>query len=99
MWAWLLQRVTGLLLMVLVFVHFWSKVLFPNWGAVPMVTDVLLILFVSYHAFSGLRTVLIDLGVGIRAQRAVFWGTLGLGLLTAAAAAWSYLHRFYGLGA
>ncbi len=94
MWAWLLQRVTGVLLVAVVFAHFWAKVLLPTWGTIPQVTDLLLILLVCYHSFSGLRTVLIDLGFGLRARRALFWGTVALGLLTALAALRAYQIRF-----
>lgn len=91
MWAWILQRVTGLLMVALVFAHFWSKVLFPARGPVPMAVDLTLILLVCYHAFNGIRIALIDLGVGIRAQRAIFWGAVALALVTAAFGLKAYL--------
>lgn len=84
MWAWLLQRVTGILLLASVVLHFLSKAVVPVPRTVVLLNDSLLIVLVLYHAFNGLRVVLIDLGPGIRVQRAVFWGCLGLGALTAA---------------
>ncbi len=94
MWAWLLQRVTAVLLVVVVFAHFWFNVLFPSWGTLRIATDLTLITLVTYHAFSGIRTVLVDFGFGIRTQRAVFFGTVVLALLTAAAALKVYSGRF-----
>ncbi len=94
MWAWLLQRVSGVLLIFFVFAHFWIKVLFPTWGVVPMAIDLMLILLVTYHGFSGLRTVLIDFGAGVRAQRVVFFSTVALALITAAFAVTAYLDRY-----
>lgn len=84
LWAWLLQRVTGVLLLASVALHFLSKAVVPVPGPVVLLNDSLLIVLVVYHAFSGLRVVLIDLGPGIRVRRAVFWGSLALGALTAA---------------
>jgi succinate dehydrogenase / fumarate reductase cytochrome b subunit len=84
MWAWLLQRVTGLALIALVLAHFWSKVLFPARGPLHLAVDSLLIVGVAFHALNGLRVALMDLGLGIRAQRAVFWAVLLLGTLTSA---------------
>ncbi len=84
LWAWLLQRVTGVLLMASVALHFLSKVVVPLPRPAVLLNDSLLIVLVVYHAFNGLRVVLIDLGPGVRVRRAVFWGCLGLGALTAA---------------
>lgn len=94
MWAFLLQRFSGLLLMLVIFAHFWSRVLVPSWGLAQKATDMAMIVLVAYHAFAGLRVVLVDLGVGMRTQRAIFWGVVALGLLTAGAALLAYQQRF-----
>lgn len=96
MWAWLLQRATGVLLVVVVFIHFWAKVLVPTWGIIPRVADMIMIALVTYHAFSGIRTVLVDLGIGVRTQRIVFFATVVLAALTMAAALRAYQVRFFG---
>ena len=95
MWAWLAQRVTGVLLVVVVFAHFWAKVLAPSWGLLPRITDVAMIALVCYHSFNGIRTVLVDLGYGLKAQRTVFWVLVLLGLATALAALRAYQVRFF----
>jgi succinate dehydrogenase / fumarate reductase cytochrome b subunit len=85
MWAWLLQRLSGLLLVVSVGLHFVSKAVMPFPRPLVLANDSLLILLTVYHGFNGVRVVLIDLGPGIRAQRAIFWGCVAAG---AAVAAW-----------
>ncbi len=85
MWAWLLQRVTGVLLLASVGLHFLSKTLLPLPRPLVLGNDSLLTVLVVYHAFNGLRVVLIDLGPGVRAQRTVLWGCVAAG---AAVAAW-----------
>src|SRR5512133_690359 len=95
MWAWLLQRFSGVLLAVVVFAHVWARLLFPTWGTFQKITDVAMILLVSYHAFSGLRTVMVDLGLGHRAQRAIFWVTVVLALVSAVVALGAYQVRFF----
>lgn len=91
MWAWLLQRITGLALVVLVFAHFWSKVLFPARGPVTLTVDSLMILLVAYHAFNGIRIALLDLGFGLKTQRIVFWTVVVLAAVTAAFGLRSYI--------
>lgn len=84
MWAWLLQRLSGVLLVLSVGLHFVSKAIMPVPQPVVLVNDSLLIILVVYHAVNGIRVVLIDLGPGVAVQRAVFWGGLVLGALFAA---------------
>lgn len=91
MWAWLLQRVTGLALVALVFAHFWSKVLFPARGPVTLTIDGLMIVLVGYHAFNGIRVALLDLGLGIKAQRTIFWAVVTLAAVTTAFGLRSYV--------
>lgn len=81
LWAWLLQRLTGLLLFVSVAVHFVGKAVLPVPHGLAVANDTLLIVLVVYHAMNGLRVVLLDLSPGLRARRAIFWGCLVAGLL------------------
>src|ERR687892_1345674 len=76
LWAWLLQRLTGLLLFVSVAVHFTSKTVMPVPPWLAVANDSLLIVLVVYHAMNGLRVVLLDLSPGLRARRTIFWGCL-----------------------
>jgi succinate dehydrogenase / fumarate reductase cytochrome b subunit len=87
MWAWVGHRLTGLVLVVYVFMHlsFLTTASLAADGAdfnVLMETtsqplfvamDFLLVIVVIYHAMNGFRVVLFDLGIGIRRQKLVFW--------------------------
>jgi len=85
MWAWVGHRLTGLLLVVYVFMHL-SFLTQASLGhekfdslmevmAQPQFVflDFLLVCAVIYHAMNGFRVVLFDLGIGIRKQKLVFW--------------------------
>jgi succinate dehydrogenase/fumarate reductase cytochrome b subunit len=93
MFIWVFHRVTGLLLIGLLAIKFltsfflMTKAQKPDWALLlhtnPL-TDTFLIVAGVYHAFYGLRTIVIDLGV--RKEKALFWiftslGTLVTGLL------------------
>ena len=95
MWAWLLFRVSGLVLAIYLVVHI--VVLSQGRVAGPerlnaaltlfdrpvfVLLDLLLVWAVLFHAFNGVRVVLMDLGVGIRRHKAVFIALLALGLLS-----------------
>jgi len=97
MWAWMLFRISGLVLVVYLFVHLWvisqGRVggpqsldkLFEFFDKPVLVfLDLMLVSAVLYHALNGVRILLMDLGVGIRRHKAVFWvcmlvAALGLG--------------------
>jgi succinate dehydrogenase / fumarate reductase cytochrome b subunit len=86
MWAWVLFRVSGLVLVAYLFVHIWVisqgriggpvelDKLFETFDKpVLAFLDLLLVAALMYHALNGVRIVLMDLGVGIRQHKAVFW--------------------------
>ncbi len=97
-WAWLLQRMTGLALMGYLFLHIavistgqagadtFDDVLKVLQTPVFTALDLLLLAAVLYHGLNGLRVVLLDLGIGIRHQAALFWACLALTLVTTGAA-------------
>ena len=72
MFVWIFHRISGILLIVLLAVKFltsfflMTKAQKPDWALLlhtnPL-TDTLLIISGVYHAFYGLRTIFIDLGV------------------------------------
>jgi len=88
MFVWVFHRISGLLLIILLAVKFLTSFFLmtkgqkPDWALVlhanPF-TDTLLIMTAVYHAFYGLRTVIIDLGV--RKEKLLFWVFTGLGTL------------------
>jgi succinate dehydrogenase/fumarate reductase cytochrome b subunit len=85
MWAWLLQRISAILILLLLVLHF----LLPYRR--PM--QFLLLLVVAIHASLGIRVFLIDLGTNVKTQKVLFilslllaafgllfiWNTLPLG--------------------
>ena len=80
MFVWLFHRISGLLLILLLGIKFLTSFFLmtkdqkPDWALVlhtNAFTDTLLIVLVVFHAFYGLRTVIIDLGV--RREKLIFW--------------------------
>jgi len=97
-WAWLLHRISGLAVVFYLLMHIVviSTVL---WGTgsfdATMQTlkqpifaagELLLVVAILYHGLNGLRIILLDLGVGIRHQKILFWGAF---VLTAAGCGWA----------
>lgn len=90
MWAWIGHRLTGLILVAYVFLHL-SFITTASLGDGPknfdalmaitsqplfVALDFLLVFVVIYHAMNGMRVVAFDMGLGIRRQKAVFWGAM-----------------------
>jgi succinate dehydrogenase / fumarate reductase, cytochrome b subunit len=86
MWAWILFRISGLVLVAYLFVHVWvisqGRVngpkslddLFAFFDKPFLVfLDLMLVAAVLYHGLNGVRVVLMDFGVGIRDHKAVYW--------------------------
>ncbi len=86
MWAWVLFRISGLVLVFYLFVHVWVISQGRVGGAAsldnlfkffdkPMLVflDLMLVSAVLYHALNGVRILLMDFGVGIKHHKAVFW--------------------------
>ncbi len=102
MFVWVFHRVTGLLLVLLLAVKFLTSFFLmtkgqkPDWALLLHTnpyTDSALILAGVYHAFYGLRTIIIDLGV--RKEKLLFWVFTSLGTLVAAALLVIYYTRNY----
>ena len=73
MWAWLLQRISALVIIVFLALHI-------TLTYKPLI-QLLLLLAVTFHASLGLRVILLDFNiVGVKYQRALVWGLVGLGL-------------------
>jgi len=86
MWAWILFRVSGLILVGYLFVHIW--VISRGRADSPMrlddlfqmfekpflvFLDLMLVSAVLYHALNGVRIILMDLNVTIERHKLVFW--------------------------
>lgn len=71
MWAWIAQRASAMLLIVLVALHL---ALTYN-----LVIQFLLLLTVAFHAALGLRVILLDFNiVSVKYHRALIWGLVAL---------------------
>ena len=90
MWAWLLQRVTGFLLVIYLFIHVWW-VHFPgvktpfdfliNTLFLPGSLSILILLIlVMPHALNGFRVFVIDFGISEKSQRILFWALTVIGI-------------------
>ena len=85
MWAWLLFRVAGVVLVLYLFAHI-GVISSARLGGESTINDLfgmfdktlfilldlLLVWAVLFHALNGVRIVLMDFGVGIRSHKAVF---------------------------
>ena len=100
MWAWVGHRLTGIILVVYVFMHLsfltQASLSHEEFNSLMEVTaqpmfvfaDFLLVCAVIYHAANGFRVVLFDLGMGIRRQKLVFWITMVVAAAVAVAGFW-----------
>ena len=74
MWAWLWQRISALLIVVLLVLH----ITLPYKLAIQF----LLLLTVTFHATLGLRVILLDFNlVSVRYHKALAWGLPAAGLI------------------
>ncbi len=98
-WAFVLHRLTGLVLVFYLFLHFYFLSYLargPEAYAVMVagmkslwitVLEVGLIAAVLFHGLNGLRLMLMSLNIGVEQHEAMFWGTVVLSALLTAVAA------------
>jgi succinate dehydrogenase / fumarate reductase, cytochrome b subunit len=102
MWAWILFRISGLVLAVYLFVHIWVISQGRLGGAEQIdgffeffdkpflvFLDSVLVAAVLYHALNGVRIILMDFGIGIQRHKAVFW----ICMLVAIAVLWAFAYK------
>ncbi len=82
MWAWLIQRVSAILILLFLTLHFFLPYRRP--------LQFLLLLVVALHASLGIRVFLIDLGAEVKTQRTLFIISLFLAAF-ALFFVWNYL--------
>jgi succinate dehydrogenase/fumarate reductase cytochrome b subunit len=74
MWAWLWQRISAVAILVLLVFHMTLAYL--------QIIQLLLLMAVTFHAALGVRVILLDFNlVGVKYQRLLVYGLLGLGLI------------------
>ena len=85
MWAWLLQRITGFLLVFYLFLHIgWAHGISTpfNFLFVPTGNAFFILLLLAVpHALNGFRVFALDLGIREKAQRILFWALVLFGAL------------------
>lgn len=96
MWAFALNRITGILLTIYILLHFvnisvlylgetaWNRLMDLFRTPPFLVFDVALVLVLLYHGLNGIRLVLLALNIGVRRQKALFWGLMAFGVLVLA---------------
>ena len=95
MWSWVLHRITGVAIFFFLLVHILDTALirvspeaydavigtYKNW--VMALGEVALVGAIAYHAYNGLRIILVDMwSWATRHQRQLWWGVLGLWVVT-----------------
>jgi succinate dehydrogenase hydrophobic anchor subunit len=73
MWAWLLQRVAAVLLVVVIALHLKNPFVRPVQAA--------LLGLVLLHGLLGARAILLDFGLPVRWHRLLFAGAIGAGVV------------------
>jgi succinate dehydrogenase / fumarate reductase cytochrome b subunit len=84
-WAFALNRLTGLGLVLYLFFHLvvlslllqgpesWDAFVTLARNPLVLLLDVVLIFGLLFHALNGIRVALLGLGIGVHAQRTMFW--------------------------
>lgn len=109
MWAFVLHRVSGLVIALYLVVHIAvistaavsGNLAFNNLMDtmhLPWVValELGLIGVVLYHLLNGVRLLLFDIGIGVRQQKPIFWGLMVLGVVLmvfSTMALWSLIFR------
>ncbi|NMO01041.1 succinate dehydrogenase, cytochrome b556 subunit [Gordonia sp. TBRC 11910] len=100
MWSWVLHRITGVTIFFFLFVHVldtavirvdpnkYSEIIETYKTPIIGLMEIALVFCVLYHAFNGLRIILVDFwSKGPRYQRQMLWGVLGVFIVVFGAAA------------
>ena len=95
MWSWVLHRITGVAIFFFLLVHIldtalirvspeaYDAVIGTYKNPVMGIGEVFLVAAIAYHAFNGLRIILVDFWAkGAKYQRQLWWIVLGVWLVT-----------------
>ncbi|MEW6230996.1 MAG: succinate dehydrogenase, cytochrome b556 subunit [Chloroflexota bacterium] len=95
MWAFALNRITGVLLMIYILVHFvnisvlylgetaWNQLMDLFRRPPFLIFDVALVLVLLYHGLNGIRLAILALDIGVAQQKRIFWGLMAFGTIVA----------------
>ena len=92
MWAWLLFRISGVILVFYLLAHIiiislgqfgvdggtFDNVMDFLEHPVALVLDLALVMAVLYHALNGVRIILMDFNVGIKQHKIIFWSAMAV---------------------
>lgn len=111
MWSWVLHRITGVAIFFFLLVHVldtalirvspeaYDAVIGTYQNEIMGLGETALVGAIAYHAFNGLRIILIDFwSKGAQYQRYLFWGVLGLWVVVMAGFAPRHLMNVFGGG-
>ena len=102
MWAWLLFRISGLILVFYLGAHI-IIISTGQFGAdggtlndimktfdhpVLVLLDLALVVAVLYHALNGVRIILMDFGIGVHRHKLLFWSAMAVVVVCFAFFAW-----------
>ena len=88
---WLLQRVSAVLLVLLLGLHIWASNFTTDWASLLRAgVDISLLAVALFHGLNGVRTIALDFGLGVQARRFVSVSLWMLGFA-------SFLFGMYGL--
>lgn len=95
MWSWVLHRITGVAIFFFLLVHIldtsmvrispeaYNAVISTYQNPIMGLGETALVAAIVYHAFNGIRIILIDLwSKGAKYQRVMFWVVMGLWVIT-----------------
>ena len=95
MWSWVLHRITGVAIFFFLLVHVldtalirvspeaYNAVIGTYKNPIMGIGEVALVGAIAYHAYNGLRIILVDFwSWATRHQRQLWWGVIGLWLVT-----------------
>jgi succinate dehydrogenase / fumarate reductase, cytochrome b subunit len=98
MWAWLLFRISGLVLVFYLGAHIivistghfdqLDRLMKAFDNPVAVLADLALVVAVLYHALNGVRIILLDLGIGIHRHKLMFWSAMAVVVACFAVFAW-----------
>jgi succinate dehydrogenase / fumarate reductase cytochrome b subunit len=95
MWAWLLFRISGLVLVFYLGAHIiitsmgqvgangetYNSLMTAFDHPVAIVLDLILVAAVLYHALNGVRIILMDFGIGIQRHKVAFWFCMAIAVI------------------
>jgi succinate dehydrogenase / fumarate reductase membrane anchor subunit len=88
---WLLQRISAVVLILLLGLHIWASNFATNWASLLRAgIDFALLAVALFHGLNGVRTIVLDYGVGGQARRFLSVGLWMLGFV-------AFLFGAYGL--